>query len=697
MLNASSITWSPLLPEWVIVTLAALAIVTVAYYLVRRVRGTALRILCLTALLLALGNPSLVLEERKPRKDVAVLLVDETASQQIANREAQTKAARSELLAQLNKESDQLEVREVTLRHNNLADSKAGTSLVTALERAVADISPHRLAGAIALTDGQAHDMPSDTSRLKDLRVAGAPVHVLLTGSRDDRDRRLVLVKAPTYGLVGGKVALQVRIDDPKGTEAQAAVTLETPDEVPKRIMLPVGRNIQVEVPVKRRGKTLVSLTVDPVENELITSNNQVVTTINGVRDRLRVLLVSGVPHPGERTWRNLLKADPSVDLVHFTILRPPEKQDGTPIQELSLIAFPTRELFQNKLDEFDLIVFDRYRRRGVLPTLYLRNITDFVRRGGALLEVAGPGFAGPYSLFQTALGEILPGAPTGAVIERGFKPRLTDEGIRHPITARLPGGPVISTDDDIRWGRWFRQVEVTPRAGNVLMTGLNNSPILMVDRVGEGRVAQITSDQLWLWARGYEGGGPYAELIRRLAHWLMKEPELEENDLRASERNGRLHVEMRSLMPVSPEVEVIEPSGQTRNLRLKHIGNGRYQGDMPLTESGLYRVSDGERSALVATGAAAGPELREVVSSEKPLAPLVAESGGSARWLGDGLPTVRLVQASHRMDGPGWIGLRRNNDYDVTGLRMVSLLPAWLSLLVVAMLVLLAWRKESE
>jgi len=261
------------------------------------------------------------------------------------------------------------------------------------------------------------------------------------------------------------------------------------------------------------------------------------------------------------------------------------------------------------------------------------------VRNGGALLEVVGPGFAGPMSLYRTAMGEILPGEPTGAVVDQGFKPSLTADGLRHPITARLPGGPVISLEDDIRWGRWFRQVEVQPRSGNILMDGINGSPLLVVDRVGKGRVAQLTSDQIWLWARGFEGGGPYAELIRRLAHWLMKEPELEEDDLRAEMRDGKLAVEMRSLLPVSPEVDVFAPDGTNSVLPLTHAGNGRYLGTTGLDQSGIYRITDGQREVLVAAGAAAGLELSDIVSSRMPVAPLVAASGGSSRWMGGRVP----------------------------------------------------------
>ena len=278
------------------------------------------------------------------------------------------------------------------------------------------------------------------------------------------------------------------------------------------------------------------------------------------MRDRLRVLLVTGEPHPGERVWRNILKSDPSVDLVHFTILRPPEKQDGTPIRELSLIAFPIRELFDAKLDDFDLIIFDRYSRRGVIPEAYLENIARYVRNGGALLEAAGPNFGTPMSLSRTPLGAILPAEPTGDVYEEGFKPQVTALGRRHPVTADLPGaGP---RGGEPSWGRWFRQVDARAHRGVTVMTGDRGEPLLVLDRVGKGRVAQLLSDEMWLWARGFEGGGPQAELLRRLAYWLMKEPDLEENDLRAAVDGDRLVVTRQSLEPDDRPVTVTAPDG---------------------------------------------------------------------------------------------------------------------------------------
>ena len=160
------------------------------------------------------------------------------------------------------------------------------------------------------------------------------------------------------------------------------------------------------------------------------------------MRDRLRVLLVSGEPHAGERTWRNLLKSDAAVDLIHFTILRPPDKFDGVPVDELSLIAFPTQELFMERIDDFDLIIFDRYSVRGILPPEYYMNIAQYVEDGGAILVSAGPEMASVESLNLSPLGPILPARPTGRVIDQPFTPRLTADGRRHPVTAgcRRPG-----------------------------------------------------------------------------------------------------------------------------------------------------------------------------------------------------------------------------------------------------------------
>ena len=289
-----------------------------------------------------------------------------------------------------------------------------------------------------------------------------------------------------------------------------------------------------------------MELSAAPGPSELTLQNNRAVVSVSGVRDRLRVLLVSGQPHAGERVWRNLLKADPSVDLVHFTILRPPEKQDGTPINELSLIAFPARDLFNDKLSSFDLVIFDRYGEQGILPMIYFENIAQYVENGGALLVSSGPEFAGPTSIYRTPLASVLPAQPTGEIITQAFKPQVTQLGLAHPVTRDLAG----SNGDNVAatWGRWFRLIGAMPVSGQTVMSGPGNKPLLVLDQVKKGRVAEILSDQTWLWARGFEGGGPQAELLRRLAHWLMKEPELEAESLSAAVADGEIVVTRRTM-----------------------------------------------------------------------------------------------------------------------------------------------------
>jgi hypothetical protein len=440
----------------------------------------------------------------------------------------------------------------------------------------------------------------------------------------------------------------------------------------------------------------VLEVEIAPGPRELTLVNNRAAIVVNGVRDRLRVLLVSGEPHAGERVWRNILKSDPSVDLVHFTILRPPEKQDGTPIKELSLIAFPIRELFDVKLSEFDLIIFDRYSRRGVIPQSYLDNVVRYVKNGGAFLEAAGPSFGTPLSLSRTPLGEILPTEPTGNVDEEGFKPELTDAGRRHPVTADLPGAG--KPGEQPGWGRWFRQVDARVEHGTAVMNGDHGEPLLVLDRVGKGRVAQLLSDQMWLWARGFEGGGPQAELLRRLAYWLMKEPDLEENDLQARIEGDRLTVTRQSLQPDDRPVTVTAPDGSARSLALTPDRGGRSVGTIDVKQMGLYRVSDGTHTALAAAGPLNPIEFADVRTTDAKLAPVVAATGGGTFWIGNGpVPEIRRVAPGRATAGSDWIGFRENGDYVVAGFSETPLLPALAALLLTLAALIAAWRREGR
>jgi hypothetical protein len=695
-LGSYSLAAAPLLPWWAIFGFVALAGLALVFGAFRRARGTLWRLAAAAMLVLILLDPSLVEEQRQPQKDVAVVVVDDSPSMRIGQRRQYADEALQAVTQRLAGLKD-LDVRIV---HAGAPDANApmadtGTQLYTALSRALADVPRQRVAGAIMITDGEIHDMPPPAQLGLD-----APLHVLLTGQPNEADRRLVVKDAPSFGLVGKEVQINVRVEDlPEGSSsggtAQLTMRKDGGDAVIRNVT--VGKDVSLTVPIDHGGPNVVELSVNAGPHELTLDNNRAALVINGVRDRLKVLLVSGEPHQGERTWRNILKSDPSVDLIHFTILRPPEKQDGTPIRELSLIAFPIRELFDEKLDQFDLIIFDRYKQMNVLPPAYLENIARYVQKGGALLDAAGPSFGTPQSLYRTPLGAVLPAEPTGNVLEQGYVPHLTDIGRRHPVTSDLPGLPSDPTKTP-PWGRWFLDVEAQAQRGNVVMDGLGTRPLLVLDRVGQGRVAELLSDEMWLWTRGYEGGGPQAELLRRVVYWLMKEPDLEENDLRAEVQGNRLIVTRQSLQPDDTPVSVTGPDGKPQTLSLAPSEGGRSTGTLPVTESGLYRITDGKRTALAAAGALNPIELADVRTTDQKVAADVAASGGGSYWVGPGsIPDIRRVGQDRTAAGRGWMGLRQNGDYVVTGVSEMPLLPGLFALLLALGAFLLAWRREGR
>jgi hypothetical protein len=693
----AALRFEPLLPVWLIATLGVLALLIVALAAFRRARGTWWRLAGFVVLLLWLAGPRVVQESRGNLPDIGLLVMDQTASMQVGERARLAEAARAALTQQAAKLPD-LELRTVSVPESG----DSGTRLFGAIDRALADIPRSRLAGTIAITDGQAHDIPETAP-------GGAPLNVLIPARGEEIDRRLRVIEAPSYGIVGKTVILRVAIEDlgVPHPEGSANLTIRRDGEPPRMENVPIGAEQRIELPITRAGPTVVELSAAPLAGEVSTLNNRAVVEINGVRDRLRVLLISGEPHPGERTWRRLLKADPSVDLVHFTILRPPEKDDLTPLNELALIAFPVRELFLDKIHEFDLIILDRFQNRGLLPMPYIANIAERVREGGALLLSVGPEFSGASSLAATPLGQVLPGVPASmnAVLEGQFRPRVTDLGQRHPVTEGLTGAnPASSADASPGWGSWYRRIQPADVRGEVLLGTRDSQPLLLLDRVGKGRVALLLSDQIWLWSRGHQGGGPQAELLRRVAHWLMQEPELEENALTAQVANGRLAIESRSIEPAQPgQVTVTDPDGKTQTLTLAASIPGRGTASLPAPTPGVWQVSDGSRTAYAAAGAANPLEFADLRATATLLRKLARASGGGVHFIGTGtpgaspdLPDLRRTEPDRPAAGGSWIGLERRHDHVVTGIASLALLPYWIALPLMLGLMVLAWRREG-
>jgi hypothetical protein len=690
-----SIEFIPFVPWPVLWTIAAIGAVLLALLFWRARRGALLRLLAFASLLLAIANPHLKQEDREPLNDVVAVVVDESQSQAIAGRTERTEAVRKDLEETL-KAFPNLDLRWVRSASTSADSERDGTMLFTDLAQALADVPPDRLAGVVMITEGEVHDVPGSVTSLG----FDAPVHALITGKQGEFDRRLQVLSAPRFGIVGSTQPVEVKVTESTPESAGTVkLTITHQGQPPVTSTVRIGEKIEIAVDIDNAGPNIVEIEAEAAPGELTTVNNRAVLTVEGVRENLRVLLVSGEPHAGERTWRNLLKSDASVDLVHFTILRPPEKQDGTPINQLSLIAFPTRELFQEKLEQFDLIIFDRYQRRGVLPLLYLENVARYVERGGAVLVSAGDDYATPLSLYRTPLGQILPAVPKGRVIEEPFKPKLSDLGVKHPVTSDLPG----AEGDDPSWGRWFRVVDADPRDAEVLMTGAADKPLLVIGQRGQGRVALLLSDHTWLWARGYEGGGPYTDLLRRLAHWLMKEPDLEEETLRATSRGQTLTIERRSIKDEIEPVTITTPSGKEETLTLDKGERGAWRKVMTVNEQGVYRIASGELASVVTVGKANARELAAVTATEEPLAPILEGTGGGSFWLGreaaeaSDLPRLVMMRSGHVMHGGDWLGLHKREAYHVKGVRLFPLFTGFLALGLLLGMLAATWFREGH
>jgi hypothetical protein len=661
---------------WAIAGLTALGWLA---YLTLRGRAWLTRALGLVLLSAALLNPSLVHEEREPLPSVAAVILDRSESMQFGDRTKAAEAAYATLTARL-AEDKTLEVR--TLETSPGDD---GTYLHGALEGLMADVPRDRIAGAIFITDGQIHDLP-DPELVETLI---GPLHGLIAGDEDRGDRSVRIVNAPNFGIVGESANLIVRVEDPRGGEVELQVSLN--GGAPDRIRVKAGEDTPLPVEIERRGENMVVIEASPGPEELTLANNRTAMTIAGVRDRLRVLLVTGKPNQAGRVWRDLLKSDPSVDLVHFTILRPPFKTDYARPEELALIAFPTEELFEEKLTEFDLIIFDQYERQGVITQAYLANMSRYVADGGALLIVAGEQFAGPASLARSPLASVLPATPTGVIRTGSFKPQLTGPGKRHSVTAPL---------DDTKWGEWMRYIEADAVAGDVLIAGPEGRPLLIVDRVDKGRVGMLMSDQIWLWASGHDGGGPFAELIRRMVHWMMKEPELEERRLSIQAEGGKATVELRTLLDSAPPLEIETPEGGTLRPNWVNRGPGTFAAEAPIDELGIYRARSGGLEAIALNGPANPREYADLTSTADILEPVSRATGGGVLRLnaaGTNLPEIRRIGNQRTAAGNGWIGLRERDAYAVRSSTSQPLLPGILAAAALILMLLLAWRREGR
>lgn len=690
-----NMAFDPLLPLGWIIALGSVMFLAALAAGIGRLRSYFLRLLAGLFLVLALLNPQTMIEERDPLQDVVLVIKDESESMKLGERAEAADETLKTLMEKL-KADPTLDVSTALIRPDS-----DGTRLTTTLIDSLGNLPASRLAGVIAITDGQVHDLPQNPETLL---PAGIPFHSIIIGEEKARDRRISAIVAPKYGLVGEQAEFELRVDDPGFEGERANIEIKLNGETKARFPATIGNRISIPIEIERRGPNTVELTVRAAEGELTLNNNVFVAEISGIRDRMRVLLVTGEPHNGGRSWRNLLKSDPAVEMVQFTILTNPRVKNTNARQgELSLIAFPTRQLFEEKLDEFDLIIFDHFRRRfapsrsgrstPILSPVYLQNVARYVDNGGALLVATGPAFAEQESIYRSPLAAVLPTRPTGETTKEAFKPELNEKGRRHPITSSFAG------KEDQTWGKWFRIIDNKPISGDVLMEGPDAAPLLVIDKIGEGRVAMLMSDQAWLWSKGFDGGGPYSEMFRRTAHWLMGEPDLDAEKLTATSENGLLAIERRTLEDKAQTVVVEKPNGTKETVRLSKTTNGIYRGNVKSAGQGAYRLASGDVTTITAIGSLNPKEYAKLLPTTEILTPFAEGTGGGlfSTELSADVPTIRRVKPGRSSSDTDWMGLIAHEDYAVQSSKRSPLAPGWLFFALALMAMGGAWLREGK
>lgn len=731
--SITTLAFDPLVPVWGIIIGALIYAALLAVLWMKGKTSIWLRAVIMALFFLVLLNPVSITETRKGEKNVVLVLLDETQSQSVPPRTAQMQAAFEALKNNIDGE-ERLRLQSIRTRHQYTdpedKDAFQETHIYTALKDALANMDKSRLGAVVIISDGQIHDIPpmliegsgTDFSLHKDLSLPqGVPIHGLITGTADEADRQIIIENTPFYGITGKEAAIDIRIEVSESlAQVPVPLTYSINGNTARTEIIPPHQSRRIMVPIEQAGHNIYQFSIPTEDGELSTRNNNKVVTINGVRDRLQVLLVSGKPNHGGRMWRDILRSDASVDLVHFTILREPGKVDRTPKEEMSLIEFPVRELFETKINNFDLIIFDRYGLTYLLPSRYFDNIHDFVANGGALFMAIGPEALDDYSIFDTRIADMLPAALTGGMLEEMYTPSLSRLGLRHPVTSFMrelrvqpsSASAPPATDQQqfpLDVAPWFRQIEVEPKpTAQVLMRGAQNQPLLLLDRYEQGRVALLTGDQLWLWARGFHKAGPDRLFLKRSIHWLMKEPDLEENGLQARVQGRQIRLIKRSLEETDIDITMTHPDGSEETITMRPEGGEPAETIIQADEAGIYKFTHKTQNVFAVVGDLNTPEQTDLLSTLEKLKPLINATGGYLnRVHNQGVPSLRLRESASntmssldsRFSGISgqWMGVWNRKAYSIAGTKETPLLPTLPVFLLIFLGLVAAWIIESR
>ena len=622
-------------------------ILILALYFYFYLKNFFLRIFIFLILLILVFNPLINSMRKLHHKDILIVMYDKTQSV-IETKKIDQLIKVKKNIKDIIVDEEKLEIVEIEVNNLNNKDGKIQTKIITNVQKAFQKLEKNRVAGVIIVTDGIIHDLDKIEEDFIDI-----PIHFFLLGNKNERDRSIITENIPEYAVVGKPIDFMFKIiDENFQEEVSASFILDGMQILTKTFITNI--NHQIKLPINHAGENLLEIKINNHPNEITFANNYKVFKINGIHEKLRVMLISGEPNMGLRNWRNILNSDPSIELLHFTILRPPSKRDLTPVKELALIPFPSQELFSADISKFSLIILDQYTLQGILPKKYLDNIVDYVIGGGAILNISGQEYLSDRSLLNSSLVNILPTRPEEFFIGP-FLPSLTDLGKRHPITNTLE-----KAFKDNKWGKWFSFIKANKISGQTLMSA-NKYPLLIINEVSQGRVAQILSDQSWVWNKDRENKGPLVELLRNTIHWLLKTPELQENYLNVIKNNNFITLNLNSLNEGDTSAIITSPSGENLFVLMKDNKNGSLFGKFESTEYGKFniKVNDIEKDFFI--GITDSKELEKVSSSSFLINSFFEKNKQylySITWLGDSIPKIVKVFNKNNIAGSNWVGL---------------------------------------
>jgi uncharacterized membrane protein len=530
---------------------------------------------------------------------------------------------------------------------------------------------------------------PLDADTRKTLSALGAPVHTVFIGERELRDLSVAAVLTDDFAFVRTPVKIEalLRHSGLAGRMVEVSLLRDGRPVDGKAVLLredAAQEKITFEFMPDHPGNYVFEIKTPVLAGEALDSNNSQVFTLKVIRDRVRVLHVCGRPSWNERFMRSLLRLDPNVDLVSFFILRTDTDDMALGPDEMSLIPFPYKEIFDEQLRSFDLLIFDNFNFKPYWVEPYLPGVRAYIEDGGALAMIGGDlSFAsGMYSeselrpVLPVNLAGIPPEGPASFTTD-SFRPRLTPEGRRHPVTS-------LSLDEKTNEARWAgmppllginRVAGLQPGARALLVHPTQKSsdgkpaPVLAVMDIGKGRTLALMTDSAWNWGFQAAGTGDDGRAFQRFwedaIRWLVRDPALTllriDLDKVEYRRGQTVSARVRSLradytpaagVEVALELRPAESAADAQALRALKVttgADGEAHFELPGLEPGAYKLvgrATLEGRAVVQQTTfvlrAEGHELDDVVAREAVLRELAKASDGEFRDGSFGNPRLR-------------------------------------------------------